>query len=258
MATTSISFAETPLLNLVLRRADDALILGHRLSEWCGHAPMIEEDIALANIALDLVGQARSLYDYAARVEGSGLSEDHFAYRREQHQYRNCLLVEQPNGDFAATIVRQVLFTTFMDLYWREMMNSRDATLAAIAAKAEKETAYHLRHSAEWLIRLGDGTDESHERAEAAIEELWTYIVELFESDETEWLLASSGTAPDTGALREPWQARLEAILHESTLKIPNAPFMQTGGRSGRHTEHLGYILADLQFLQRAHPEAVW
>jgi ring-1,2-phenylacetyl-CoA epoxidase subunit PaaC len=258
MPTTSISFNETPLLNLVLRRADDALILGHRLSEWCGHAPMVEEDIALANIALDLVGQARSLYDYAAQVDGSGLTEDHFAYRREQHQYRNCLLVEQPNGDFAATIVRQVLFSAFMDLYWREMMNSRDQTLAAIAAKAEKETAYHLRHSGEWLIRLGDGTDESHARAQAALDELWTYTGELFETDGTERSLADSDIAPDSSSLQQPWQKRIEPILSEATLNIPNAAWMQSGGRSGRHTEHLGYILADLQFLQRAHPEAVW
>ena len=258
MATTSISFAESPLLNLVLRRADDALILGHRLSEWCGRAPTIEEDIALANIALDLVGQARSLYGYAAQVDGAGLSEDHFAYRREQHQYRNCLLVEQPNGDFAATIVRQVLFSAFMDLYWLEMMKSRDETLAAIAAKAEKETAYHLRHSGEWLIRLGDGTDESHERAEAALEELWVYTGELFEADETERSLAASGIAPDASALQESWRNRLEPILREATLKVPDVGFMQSGGRSGRHTEHLGFILADLQYLQRTHPEAVW
>jgi ring-1,2-phenylacetyl-CoA epoxidase subunit PaaC len=258
MATTSITFTDTPLLNLVLRRADDALILGHRLSEWCGHAPLVEEDIALANVALDLVGQARSLYDYAAQVDGSGLSEDHFAYRREQHQYRNCLLVEQPNGDFAATIVRQVLFSTFMDLYWREMMQSRDETLAAIAAKAEKETAYHLRHSAEWLIRLGDGTDESHDRAQAPLDELWVYTGELFDTDETERWGAGSAIAPDASDLEKGWQKRLAPILREATLDIPSAPFMQTGGRSGRHTEHLGYILADLQYLQRAHPEAVW
>ena len=258
MATTSISFKETPLLDLVLRRADDALILGHRLSEWCGHAPTVEEDIALANIALDLVGQARSLYDYAAQVDGSGLTEDHFAYRREQHQYRNCLLAEQPNGDFAATIVRQVLFSAFMDLYWPEMMKSRDETLAAIAAKAEKETAYHLRHSAEWLIRLGDGTDESHERTQAALDELWAYSGELFESDGVEQSLIQSGIAPDVSRLEQIWKQRLEPILREATLNVPSAPFMQSGGRSGRHTEHLGYILADLQYLQRAHPEGVW
>src|SRR5947209_14634156 len=238
MPTTSVSFAETPLLNLVLRRADDALILGHRLSEWCGHAPMVEEDIALANIALDLIGQARSLYDYAAQVEGSGLGEDHFAYRREQHQYRNCLLVEQPNGDFATTIVRQVLFSAFMDLYWREMLHSRDETLAAIAAKAEKETAYHLRHSGEWLIRLGDGTDESHARAEAALDELWTYTGELFEAGEVEAGLARSGIAPDASTLREPWQMRLPPVLSEAVVSVRATRFMQSGGRSGRHGEH--------------------
>ncbi|MBV9395001.1 MAG: phenylacetate-CoA oxygenase subunit PaaC [Methylobacteriaceae bacterium] len=258
MATTSISFAESSLLNLVLRRADDALILGHRLSEWCGHAPMVEEDIALANIALDLVGQARSLYGYAALVEGSGLTEDHFAYRREQHQYRNCLLVEQPNGDFAATIVRQVLFSAFMDLYWREMMTSRDKALAAMAGKAEKETAYHLRHSGEWLIRLGDGTDDSHERAQTALDELWVYTGELFEADDIERGLAQSGVAPDVLSLEGSWNQRLAPILREARLEIPQAPFMQSGGRSGRHSEHVGYILADLQYLQRTHPEAVW
>jgi ring-1,2-phenylacetyl-CoA epoxidase subunit PaaC len=258
MATTSISFSETPLLNLILRRADDALILGHRLSEWCGHAPIVEEDIALANIALDLIGQSRALYDYAAQVDSSGLTEDHFAYRREQHQYRNCLLVEQPNGDFATTIVRQVLFSAFMDLYWREMMKSGDESLAAIAAKAEKETAYHLRHSAEWLIRLGDGTNESHARAQAALDELWICSGELFESDEVERSLIDAGLAPDCGSLQESWQNRIQPILREATLKIPSTPFMQSGGRCGRHSEHLGYILADLQYLQRAHPEAVW
>ncbi|GAC1335644.1 MAG: phenylacetate-CoA oxygenase subunit PaaC [Beijerinckiaceae bacterium] len=258
MTTTSISFTDTPLLALVLRRADDALILGHRLSEWCGHAPMLEEDIALANIALDLVGQARSLYDYAARIEGSGLSEDHFAYRREVHHYRNCLLVEQPNGDFAATIVRQVLFSAFMDLYWREMIASRDATLAAIAAKAEKETAYHLRHSAEWLIRLGDGTAESHERAQAALDDLWRYSGELFEMDEAERGLVDAGIAVNAAKLHEGWERIIAPVLSEATLQARQVEWMQSGGRAGRHSEHLGHVLADLQFLQRAHPEAAW
>src|SRR3954453_15681191 len=202
MATTSISFSETPLLNLILRRADDALILGHRLSEWCGHAPIVEEDIALANIALDLIGQSRALYDYAAQVDSSVLTEDHFAYRRDPHQYRNCLLVEQPNGDFAATIVRQVLFSAFMDPYWRAMTASRDETLAAIAGKAGKETACHLRHAAEWLIRLGDGTPESRRRAEAALNELWPYSGELFEADAAERSLIDAGVAVDPATLR--------------------------------------------------------
>lgn len=258
MSTTSIALAESPLLALVLRRADDALILGHRLSEWCGHAPMLEEDIALANIALDCVGQARALYEYAAQVDGRGLTEDDFAYRREAHQYRNCLLVEQPNGDFAATIVRQVLFSAFIDPYHRALTASRDAALAAIAAKAEKETAYHLRHSGEWLIRLGDGTDESHARARAALDELWPYTGELFEVDAAEAALIEAGTLPDPRALRTEFDATLDHILSEATLTRPTGGWMQSGGRAGRHSEHLGFILSDLQYLQRAHPGATW
>ncbi|ACL61937.1 1,2-phenylacetyl-CoA epoxidase subunit PaaC [Methylobacterium nodulans] len=256
MPTTSIAVAETPLLALVLRRADDALILGHRLSEWCGHAPMLEEDIALANLALDCVGQARALYDYAAALDGRGLTEDDLAYRREAHQYRNCLLVEQPNGDFAATIVRQVLFSAFADPYWRAMTGSADPTLAAIAAKTEKETAYHLRHAGEWLIRLGDGTQESHARAQAALDDLWPYAAELFEPDPPG--LPAESIAVDPAALRPAFDAALEALLGEATLERPSGRFAQSGGRAGRHSEHLGFILADLQYLQRAHPGAVW
>ncbi|GJD48752.1 1,2-phenylacetyl-CoA epoxidase, subunit C [Methylobacterium crusticola] len=258
MPTTSISPAATPLLTCVLRRADDALILGHRLSEWCGHAPMLEEDIALANIALDCVGQARSLYDYAAVVDGGGLTEDDFAYRREAGAFRNCLLVEQPNGDFAATIVRQVLFSAFIDPYFRALAASADATLAAVAAKAEKETAYHLRHSAEWLIRLGDGTQESRARAQAALDELWPYTGELFEVDDAEAAVIAAGIAPDPRGLAAAYDATLEAVLGQATLTRPAGAWMQTGGRLGRHSEHLGFILADLQYLQRAHPGATW
>jgi len=167
MLVANIQVAETPLVLYVLRRADDALILGHRLSEWCGHAPMLEEDMALSNIALDLIGQARELYTYAAKAEGKDNDEDKLAYLRDIRQYRNLLLVEQPNGDFAQTLVRQFFYSAFADLYWRAMMASRDTTLAAIAAKSEKESAYHLRHASEWIIRLGDGTDESHRRAQA-------------------------------------------------------------------------------------------
>lgn len=258
MPTTSLSLTETPLLAGILGLADDALILGHRLSEWCGHAPMLEEDIALSNIALDCVGQARSFYAYAATVAGEGLSEDDFAYRREVGQYRNCLLVEQPNGDFAATIVRQVLFSAFIDPYYRALTASRDATLAAIAAKAEKETAYHLRHSGEWLIRLGDGTDESHARARAALDELWPYTGEMFEVDAAEAALIEAGTLPDPRGLRTEFDATLDHILSEATLTRPKGGWMQSGGRAGRHSEHLGFILADLQYLQRAHPGATW
>src|SRR5258708_22437653 len=180
MAVASISVSETPLVLYALRRADDALILGHRLSEWCGHAPAMEEDMALANMGLDLLGQARELYSYAAKVEGKDNNEDKLAYLRDVRQYRNLLLLEQPNGDFARTIVRQFVYSAFADLYWRAMMTSADLTLAAIAAKSEKESAYHLRHSSEWIVRLGDGTEESHQRAQGAIDDLWAYTAEMF------------------------------------------------------------------------------
>src|ERR1700745_2596341 len=186
MAAPSIKVSETPLVLYTLRRADDALILGHRLSEWCGHAPALEEDMALANIALDLLGQARSLYSYAAEVEGGGHAEDKFAYLRDIRQYRNLLLTEQPNGDFAHTLVRQFFYSAFADLYWRAMMKSSDPTLAAVAAKSEKESAYHLRHSSEWMLRLGDGTEESHARAQAAIDDLWAFTGEMFAVDDGE------------------------------------------------------------------------
>ena len=257
-ATTSIAVCETPLVTYVLRRADDALVLGHRLSEWCGHAPVLEEELALANIALDLIGQARSLYDYAARLDGRGLTEDHFAYLRDVNRYRNCLLVEQPNGDFAMTIVRQVVFSAFMDPYWRAMTASRDETLAAIAAKAEKESVYHLRHAAEWLIRLGDGTPESHRRAQAALDELWPYSGELFEVDGAERALIEARVAIDPAGLRGAWNTTLDAVLAQATLARPAQGWMQTGGRSGRHSEHLGTILTELQYLQRTYPGATW
>src|SRR3954471_19272353 len=193
MTIASIKVSETPLVLYALRRADDALILGHRLSEWCGHAPMLEEDMALANMGLDLLGQARELYSYAAKVEGKGNDEDMFAYLRDVRQYRNLLLLEQPNGDFARTMVRQFFYAAFADPCWRAMMQSKDATLAAIAAKSEKESAYHLRHASEWVIRLGDGTEESHARAQAAVDDLWAYTGELFEVDAAERGLIEQG-----------------------------------------------------------------
>src|SRR6516165_1118707 len=205
MATPSIKVTETPLVLYALRRADDALILGHRLSEWCGHAPALEEDMALANIALDLLGQARSLYSYAARVEGKGNDEDKLAYLRDVRQYRNLLLAEQPNGDFARTLVRQFFYSAFADPYWRAMMQSRNPTLAAIAAKSEKESAFHLRHSSEWIIRLGNGTDESHRRAQAAIDDLWAFTGEMFEVDDSERALIDAGIATDAAGLRPEW-----------------------------------------------------
>ena len=254
----SIAFAETPLALYALRRADDALILGHRLSEWCGHAPMLEEDMALANMALDLLGQARSLYGYAAMLEGAGHDEDDLAFRREERGYRNLLLVEQPNGDFAQTILRQFLYAAFIDPYWRAMTRSRDATLAAIAAKAEKESAYHLRHSAEWVIRLGDGTDESHRRIENALAHLWPYVGEMMTPDENDQEMIAAGIAADPEPIRAVWRQTIAEVLGQATLPVPAEGWMQRGGRQGRHGEAMGHLLAELQYMQRAFPGAKW
>src|SRR5947209_11703645 len=205
MTVANIRVSETPLVLYVLRRADDALILGHRLSEWCGHAPMLEEDMALANMGLDLLGQARELYSYAAKVEGNGNDEDKFAYLRDVRQYRNLLLVEQPNGDFGRTMLRQFFYAAFADLYWRAMMRASDATLAAIAAKSEKESAYHLRHSSEWIVRLGDGTEESHARTQTAIDEFWAFTGEMFAVDDSERGLIDAVVAIDPTGLKQQW-----------------------------------------------------
>ena len=251
----SIQVNETPLVLYTLRRADDALVLGHRLSEWCGHAPSLEEDMALANIGLDLLGQARSLYAYAAEIEAAGHDEDGFAYLRDAPQYRNLLLLEQPNGDYGHTIVRQFFYSAFADPYWRAMMRCSDATLAAVAAKSEKESAYHLRHSSEWMIRLGDGTAESHKRAQAAVDALWPYTGEMFDAGgDTE-----AGVAVDVAALRGAWQATVadnpgagdadDAQQHLDASRRPGV---------GRHTEHLGPMLSVMQHLQRANPGAKW
>jgi ring-1,2-phenylacetyl-CoA epoxidase subunit PaaC len=258
MSIANIEVTETPLVLYTLRRADDALILGHRLSEWCGHAPMLEEDMALANMGLDLLGQARELYTYTAKVEGRDNDEDKFAYLRDVRQYRNLLLVEQPNGDFAQTMVRQFFYAAFADLYWRAMMKSTDSTLAAIAAKSEKESAYHLRHTSEWIIRLGDGTEESHARAQGAIDHLWAYTGEMFEIDDNERGLIEAGTAIDATALRPLWLKTVSEIVSEATLVLPKSDWMQQGGRSGRHSEHLGHLLSELQSMQRTFPGATW
>src|ERR1700730_12947990 len=246
------------LLSYTLRLADNALILGHRLSEWIGHAPLLEEELALGNVALDLIGQARALYAYAGTVEGSGRDEDALAYLRDAHDFRNILLVEQPNGDFAVTIARQFLYSAVMHPFWRALAGSRDATLAAVAAKAEKEAAYHLRHASEWLIRLGDGTGESRRRAQAALDELWAYAGEMFESDAVEHDLIAQGIAVDPESLRAEWERSVDSVLAEATLARPPAAWMQSGGRNGRHSEHLGHLLAEMQFLQRAYPGATW
>jgi ring-1,2-phenylacetyl-CoA epoxidase subunit PaaC len=246
------------LFEPVLRLADDALILGHRLGAWCGRAPTLEEELALANIALDLLGQARALYACAGEVEGKGRDEDRLAYGREAGEYRNLLLVELPNGDFAFTILRQLLHAALMAPFWERLQASRDGTLAAIAAKAAKEARYHVRHAAEWVIRLGDGTAESRRRTEAALDELWPWTGELFEQDAAEQALARAGIMADRAALKPLWDATLDRVLAEATLARPPDGWMQTGGRRGVHTEHLDHVLAELQHLQRVHPDAAW
>ena len=240
---------------LLLRRADDALVLGHRLSEWTGHAPTLEEELALANLALDLIGQARALYALAA-ARGTGEDEDALAYLRSDREYANLLLLELPNGDFAVTIARLFLYAAFMDPFWRAAAASRDRDLAAIAAKAEKEAAYHLRHSAEWLIRLGDGTEESHRRAQSALDLRWPYTGEMFEPEDE--VLTAADICPEPAGLRAAWDATVNEVLAEATLVRPRDGWMQSGGRVGRHTEHLGHMLAVMQSVARSFPDAKW
>lgn len=247
-----------PLFDYTLRLADNALVLGHRLSEWIGHAPVLEEELALGNMGLDLIGQARSLYAYAGEIEGKSRDEDALAYLRDAVSYRNILLVEQPNGDFAATMMRQLMYAAFAYPFTTALAKSKDATLAAVAAKAEKEMAYHVRHSAEWIIRLGDGTEESHARTQAAADELWPFVGEMFEVDGVERELIAAGIAADPVPLKTEWERTMTRVLDEATIARPRDGWMQTGGRAGRHTEHLGHLLADLQYLQRAHPGATW
>jgi ring-1,2-phenylacetyl-CoA epoxidase subunit PaaC len=256
MSSTSVVVNETPLVRFCLGRADDALVLGHRLSEWSGKAPTLEEELALANIGLDLIGQARALYAYAGNLTGH--SEDELAYLRDERGYKNLLLVEQPNGDFAVTIVRQFFYSAFADPFWRAMMASRDATLAAIAAKAEKEISYHLRHASEWLIRLGGGTEESHRRAQDALERLFSFTGEFFAGDAGEEDLVAAGIAMNTKIIRPVWDATLDKTLARATLTRPPDGWMRMGGRAGVHSEHLGHLLAELQYLQRSHPGAKW
>lgn len=246
------------LFAYTLRLADDAAILGQRLGEWCGHAPTLEEDIGLANVALDHIGQARALYAYAAEVEGAGRDEDQLCFLRSERQFTNCLLVEQPNGDFAQTIARQVFFAAFMLPFWRKLMHSKDETLAAIAAKAEKEAMYHLRHSSEWTIRLGDGTPESRRRMRAAVDYLWPYTGELFEADDLVTRLIAEGIAVDPDTIRDEWRQTLRDVLDEATLTMPPEGWMQTGGRDGRHSESFGHLLSEMQYMQRAYPGLRW
>lgn len=247
-----------PLFSLALGLADDALVLGHRLSEWSGKAPTLEEDIALSNLGLDLIGQARFFYSYAGTIEGSGRDEDQLAYFRDERAYRSLLIVELPRGDFAFTIARQLLWAAVMHPYYEAMTRSTDAELAGIAGKAVKEMAYHVRHAAEWVIRLGDGTAQSRRRIDAALDDLWGYTGEMFAMDAGERGLVDRGVAPDRAALQSTWTATLDRVFAQATLARPQDRYMQSGGRAGQHTEHLGHLLAEMQVLARAHPGAKW
>jgi ring-1,2-phenylacetyl-CoA epoxidase subunit PaaC len=242
----------------VLRLADTSLVLGQRLGEWVGHSPALEEDLGLANISLDLIGQARLLLTYAGELEGSGRTEDDLAMGRDQSDFLNLALVEQPNGDFGRTIVRQLLIDAFQLELYEALQRSTDTRLAEVAAKALKETRYHFRYSAGWVVRLGDGTEESHGRAQSALDELWRFTRELFAEDEVDREMAAAGVAPALAELQPRWSARIDEVLKEATLKRPaDVPYSWFGKR-GEHTEHLGYLLAELQFLHRAYPGASW
>src|SRR5215468_123156 len=250
------------LFQYLLRLGDSPLILAQRLGEWIGHGPVLEEDIAQANIGLDLLGQARLWLGYAGEVEAryalAGRDEDQLAFLRDSAEFRNLLLAEQPNGDFADTLARQFLFDAWHVLLLSALSRSSDTRIAGIAAKAAKEVAYHVERSGDWVIRLGDGTDESHARIQAAIDALWTYTGEMFTPDAIELALIETGVAADVRLLAEPWRRHVDAVLTEATLTAPHEAFMQQGGKRGVHTEHLGHLLAEMQVLQRSHPGAHW
>ncbi len=245
-------------LELLLRLGDNALVLSQRLAEWCGKGPVLEEDLATTNTALDLLGQARLWLGYAGELEGRGRDEDGLAYRRDAHEFRNLLLVEQPNGHYGDTIARQFYFDAFHLPLLRALTRSSDPRIAEIAAKSAKEVAYHLERSSDWVIRLGDGTDESHARMHQSVDDLWMYTGEMFAADAVDAEMAQSGAAPDLATLREPWLAEVRKVFAEATLAVPGEAWMQTGGKQGVHTEKLGFLLAEMQYLQRAYPDARW
>ena len=246
------------LIDYTLNLADNALILGHRNSEWCGHGPVLEQDIAITNISLDLIGQARNFYQYAAELKADGSTEDTLAYLRDNHQFKNCLLVEQSNGDWAKTILRQFFFSQYQYLLFQQLQNSKDEQIAAIAVKSLKEITYHLRWSSEWVIRLGDGTDESHKRTEKAVDELWMYTGELFQAAGYELRAASDEVGVDVSKLKEPWLNKVKEIFTEATLNVPENVSMEGGGKEGKHSEDLDNILKDLQYMQRTYPGCEW
>jgi ring-1,2-phenylacetyl-CoA epoxidase subunit PaaC len=246
------------LIDYTLHLADNALILGHRNSEWCGHGPVLEQDIAISNISLDLIGQARNFYQYAALLKGDNASEDSFAYFRDSHDFKNILLVELPKGDWAETILRQFFFSTYQYFLFEKLRESKDEQIAAISAKALKEITYHLRWSSEWVIRLGDGTEESHDRMLKAIDHLWNYTDEMFLPAEYELQMLNKGVNADVILLKESWLRKVKEVFDEATLTAPSNSLAYTGGKEGRHSEYLDHVLKELQSVARAHPTASW
>ena len=245
------------LFTYTLRIADSSLILGQRMSEWCSNGPTLEEDIAMSNISLDMFGQANGFYQYAAQLDGAK-SADELAFRRNEREFFNHQLVEQENGNFGTTIVRNFLHDVFNFLFYTQLATSKDETLSALASKSLKEVKYHLRHSSNWLVRLGDGTAESNTKTQVALDELWMYTGELFEMDEVDAELVNSGIAVDNSVLKSDWDTMVNNILTKAKLTRPEDAYMATGGKKGLHTEYLGFILSEMQFLQRAYPDAKW
>ncbi len=264
--STSQKSSVTELIDYTLHLADTTLILAQRNAEWCAHGPILEQDIAITNISLDLIGQARNFYQYAAvlmnkeglTLQGKLVDEDRLAYERKEREFKNLLLVELPNGDWAQTILRQFLYSQYQYLLFEKLQHSTDEQLAAIAAKSIKETKYHLRWSSEWVLRLGDGTSESHERMIKALTELWPFTGEMFANAPYEVAATAAGIGVDSRLLQQEWLSQITQTLGEATLAVPQNVFMQTGGKQGIHTEHMGYILADLQYLQRTYPNSQW
>ena len=258
MTSTVPSGVATASFDYVLRHGDDNLVLAQRLGEWIASAPELELDIALANIAVDHLGVARSLLGHAAEVEGAGRDEDALAMGRTERQFTNLLLVEQPNGDFAVTIARQFLFDAYQVELWQALTSSTDPTLAGVAGKAVKESAYHLRFSSDWVVRLGDGTDESHRRVQQAIDQLWRFTGEMLVGDDVDVEMAALGVGPDPATFAAPWTDTVTDVLQKATLAVPTDDFARLGGRSGLHSEHLGHLLGEMQWMQRSYPGLSW
>jgi ring-1,2-phenylacetyl-CoA epoxidase subunit PaaC len=263
MANTALTAASNaspnPLVDYLLGLADNTLVLSQRITEWCGKGPALEEDMALTNVALDLIGQARFWFEYASELDGESRDEDALAFRRDAVQFRNVLLVEQPNGSYADTLARQFYFDSWHYLLLQKLCTSADARIAAIADKSLKEVAYHVRRSADLVVRLGDGTELSHKMMQNAFDDLWSYTGELFRPDTVEQAMAEQGVGPDVASLRQPWLDHVSAVFVRATLQMPSPEaWMHKGGKQGIHSEHLGYLLAEMQFLQRAYPDAVW